>query len=88
MAYKARSFDGREDIIPASQVFGGDFEVSKSDAYWISAWILEKKNIQFSDKKVAWFDENGRKLPDIEVKHHVPEKKEPQESSPDATLVR
>ena len=39
-AYKAVSFDGSSDIIPASQVFGQDHDVSKSDAYWISAWIL------------------------------------------------
>lgn len=42
-AYKATSFDGTTDIIPASQVFGQDYDVIKSDAYWISAWILDKK---------------------------------------------
>ena len=36
-AYKVRTFDGREDIIPASQVFGIDFDVTKSDAYWVAA---------------------------------------------------
>jgi hypothetical protein len=54
-AYKATAFDGSEDIIPKSQVFGQDWEVSKSEAYWISAWILEKKKIQYSSKKVKWF---------------------------------
>lgn len=38
-AYKVRTFDGREDIIPASQVFGIDFDVTKSDAYWVAARI-------------------------------------------------
>ena len=42
-AYKATSYDGSSDIIPASQVFGRDYEVSKSEAWWFSAWIL--KNI-------------------------------------------
>lgn len=55
-AYKATGFDGLTDIIPKSQVFGPDLEVSKSEAYWISAWILEKKNIQYSNKKVMWFN--------------------------------
>ena len=50
-AYKATSFDGTTDIIPASQVFGQDYEVMKCEAYWISAWILGKKNIQYSPKK-------------------------------------
>ena len=52
-AFKATAFDGSQDIIPASQVFGRDYEVMKSDAYWISAWILEKKSIQYSGKKQA-----------------------------------
>lgn len=55
-AFKATAFDGSSDIIPASQVFGRDYEVMKSDAWWISAWILGKKSIQYSGKKQAWFD--------------------------------
>ncbi len=54
-AYKATAFDGSEAIIPKSQVFGQDWDVQKSDAYWISSWILEQKDLQYSDKKVAWF---------------------------------
>lgn len=54
-AYRAVAYDGTSAIIPKSQVLGPDTEVQKSDAYWISAWILEKKDIQYSDKKVRWF---------------------------------
>lgn len=71
-AYKVRSFDGAEDIIPASQFFGQDYDVAKCDAYWIAAWILPKKNIQWSDKKEAWFDENGNRLDDYIVIKHKP----------------
>jgi len=71
-AYAVRSFDGSEDIIPASQVFGPDYGVQKCEAYWIAAWILEKKSIQYSDKKQAWFDENGNRLPDITIEKHKP----------------
>lgn len=35
-AYKAVAFDGSEAIIPKSQVLGQDYDVSKSEAYWIS----------------------------------------------------
>ena len=73
-AYKATAFDGSSDIIPASQVFGKDYEVQKSEAWWISAWILEKKNLQYSCKKVAWFDENGNKMPKFTREEHTPEK--------------
>jgi hypothetical protein len=75
-AYKVRSFDGSEDIIPASQVFGPDYDVQKCEAYWIAAWILQKKSIQWSDKKEAWFDENGNRLPDYTIERHKPAKVE------------
>lgn len=80
-AFKATAFDGSSDIIPASQVFGMDYEVQKSDAYWISAWILEKKSIQYSSKKQAWFDENGNRLPDYTIERHHPEKVEAKENN-------
>lgn len=75
-AYKATAYDGSSDIIPASQVYGQDYEVEKSEAWWISAWILGKKDIQFSTKKKAWFDESGNMLPSYTVTNHTPEKKE------------
>lgn len=80
-AYKATSFDGSSDILPASQVFGRDFEVMKSDAYWIAAWILPKKDIQYSAKKQAWFDENGHMMPTYTIERHTPEKREAKKSN-------
>lgn len=80
-AYKAVAFDGSSDVIPASQVFGQDWDVQKSDAYWISAWILSKKNLQYSSKKQAWFDENGNRLPTYTIERHVPDKIEAKESN-------
>lgn len=78
--YKALAFDGSSDLIPSSQVFGRDWDVMKSDAWWISAWILEKKSIQYSHKKEAWFDgETGKMLPTITYTRHIPEKKEVKE---------
>lgn len=69
----ATAFDGSEALIPNSQLFGQDYSVSKSEAYWISAWILEKKPIQYSHKKEAWFDVETRK----EVPNYVIIKKTP-----------
>jgi hypothetical protein len=76
-AYKARAFDGSTDIIPASQVFGADADVSRSDAWWISAWILERKSLQYSSKKEAWFTDDGRMVPSYKVERHVPERMSP-----------
>ncbi len=80
-AYKATSFDGSSDIIPVSCVFGRDFEVMKSDAYWIASWILPKKDIQYSSKKQAWFNEEGQKLPTYTVEKHEPKRMEAKESN-------
>ena len=80
-AFRATAFDGTSDIIPASQVFGRDYEVQKSDAWWVSAWILGKKSIQYSTKKQAWFDENGHQLPTYTIERHTPEKLTPKESN-------
>lgn len=88
-AFKAVAFDGSEAIIPKSQVFGDDYDVSKSEAYWISAWILEKKELQYSGKKEAWFDtDTGRMLPIITYKKHIPRKLEKSNAEPDESLIR
>lgn len=86
--YKATDFNGNADLIPSSQVFGQDYSVIKSEAYWISAWILEKKSITYSTKKEAWFDESGKQLPNIEVFHHVPERKTALKTSANDSLIR
>lgn len=87
LAYKAEAFDGSSDIIPASQVFGRDYEVEKSEAWWISAWILEKKHLQYSRKKEATFDKDTRKrLPDIIVERHHPDHVQPVDSNEIADL--
>lgn len=73
-AFRATAFDGSTDIIPASQVYGQDWEVCKSQAYWISAWILSKKNIQYSSKKKAYFDKETHHKINTIVEHHVPDR--------------
>lgn len=86
-AYLARAFDGSEAIIPVSQVFGHDFDVNTSDAYWISEWILRQKSIQHSHKKEAWFESNTRKmLPEYIVEKFIPEIKNPVNSNEIITL--
>lgn len=80
--YKAIAFDGSEALIPASQYFGQDYAVTKSEAHWISAWILEKKDLQYSGKKEAWFDtDTGKMLPTYTVTKHTPKKVNPIESN-------
>jgi len=87
--YKAVAFDGSEALIPKSQVFGTDYNVNKSDAWWISAWILEQKSLQYSQKKSAWFNkETGQMEPSIKVEKHTPEKVAAIEPKADASLTR
>lgn len=90
-AYKAVAFDGSEDTLPKTQVFGQDCDVQKSEAYWIAAWILEKKDLQYSEKKEGWFNpETYRVEPSfhIHVETHVPTRIEPIESKTDDSLIR
>jgi len=87
--YVATCWNGSEDLIPKSQVFGQDYEVQKSDAYWISAWILSKKNIQYSGSKERYFDSETRnELPNYTFEKHVPKKVEPINKEADAELIR
>lgn len=81
-AYKAVAYDGSEAIIPASQVYGQDMDVQKSESWWISAWILERKDIQYSTKKAAWFDSDTcERMPNYTVEHHNPDRVEPKDNN-------
>lgn len=87
--HKAISFNGSTDLIPKSQVFGKDYEVNKSEAYWISAWILEKKNIQYSIKKIGWFNSETRKIePNIKINHHIPSEQKQETVTHDKDLFK
>lgn len=88
-AYKATAFDGSTAIIPKSMVMGLDYDVQKSNAYWISAWILQQKDLQYSTKKEAWFDrDTGKMLPTYTIEKHIPAKVEPVKTQPDESLTR
>lgn len=71
-------FDGSEDIIPNSQIAGNDYDVSKSDALWISEWILKQKKLQYTDKKSRnFYKSNGSwimcNFETVEAVKHVPD---------------
>lgn len=90
-AVKAIAFDGSEAILPKSQVFDQDYDVQKSDAYWISAWILEQKDLQYSAKKEGWYNPNtGRVEPKyhVQIEKHEPELIEAVNIDADANLIR
>lgn len=88
-AVLATAFDGSEAILPKSQVFGQDLDVSKTEAYWISEWILKQKKLQYSAKKEAWFDSVTRKkTPTYIIEKHKPKAVEPIEPKADDSLRR
>lgn len=87
--YLATSYDGSEDLIPKSQVYGQDYDVQKSNAYWVSAWILEKKTIQYSTKKEGWFNKDtGKVEPKVTYKKHIPKEVNDQFVEVNETLIR
>ena len=68
-----------------------DYEVSKSEAWWIASWILEQKSLQYSDKKEGWYNPaTGRVEPVCHtvVEKHIPVKMDPIKSQADASLTR
>lgn len=72
-------------------VFGQDYDVVNSDAYWIACFVLEKEDceLQYSTKKEAWFDRESRKmLPTYKIEKHVPVKISPVEQNIDKSLQR
>lgn len=75
--YKATAFNGSQALIPASQFYGQDWDVSKSDAYWITEWILQKKELQYSAKKWTIFTREGENIGQITFKHHKPKELDP-----------
>lgn len=86
--YKAVAFDGSEALIPTSQYYGQDYSVSKSDSYWISEWILQKKDLQYSRKKWTNFTKNGKNIGQIIIEHHKPKKLDISKINHDETLTR
>lgn len=90
-AYKATAFDGSEAVLPKSQVFGQDYDVIKSDAYWVAEWVLEQKELQYSNKKIAWYNkDSGCIEPNITivVETHTPNKIENINVEPIKELIR
>ena len=86
--FKAIDFNGNESLIPSSQFLGIDEDVKKSEAYWISSWILTKKNIVYSNKKWVYFSKEGKNLGRIEFKHHKPKKLNVSDITYDKTLIK
>jgi len=89
--YQATAFDGSSALIPKSQFFGQDYEVQNSDAWWISAWILEQKNLQYSTSKVSFFDKDKAEFFDespIKIERHIPEEKKSEYTLPLPELVK
>lgn len=86
--YKAVAFDGSEALIPKSQVYGQDWDVQKSEAYWISEWILDRISIQCSRKKWTLFTKDGKNIGQVTYEHHKPEKLDKSKITHDESLTR
>jgi hypothetical protein len=83
-AYKAIAYDGSEAILPKSQIIRPD-----GDAWWISCWVMDQKQLQFSKKKVAWIDTRTMQvMPVVTIETHVPQRIEPTNADANDELVR
>lgn len=74
---RATSFDGQSCLVPKSVVFGQDYSVQKSDAFWIAEWFILKPDTSIqAGKKTGWYNpETGRVSEPIKfiVEKHKPE---------------
>jgi len=86
-AYKATDFQGNTDIIPKSQVVKEVLDGKEGSTVWIASWILEKKNIQYSNK-TALFDKFGNERKPQKIEVHEPKKIEPKENQEIEDLKR
>lgn len=87
--YKAVDFSGNEDLIPASQVCGIMQGKAGADVY-LSAWILERKNLVYSDKNPVFIEPGEGPDEDVVIiTRHVPLYLVPETGvEADASLVR
>lgn len=68
--WKAEDWQGNTYLIPDSQFFGPDYDVSKSDAYWIASWIIDKEDckLMVSTKKIGWYNPSkGKVEPNVKI---------------------
>lgn len=83
-------FDGREAVIPKSQIFGCGPE-GKSESFWVAAWIVERKGLQYSPDRTGWYDPKTQITPKIQFKkieRRVPVRHEPIVITADKELLR
>lgn len=92
--FKAVDFSGHEELIPASQFFGyGDNEKAGESVY-LSAWILERKTLQYSEKTPVYLTDDGQNECNVDADavvyvKHIPKKLEPEIGvEADASLTR
>lgn len=82
---KVSDYNGNEELIPKSQVYG--FSDGNSQCIWIAAWLVEKRTLTYSAKKEGWFDANGNNYSAITEKI-VPEEVSPSKVEEIAELLR
>jgi hypothetical protein len=98
-AVKLITFDGREHIVPKSQVFGMDGVLSSdaSEAYIIAEFIVREKGIQHSKDNSVWVNRitgeykrttRWHKIANTIILKHVPVSKTPIQTDPDDELIR
>lgn len=62
-AYLAEDFNGNKDVLPKSQVYCPDLAAGEDEeVWWISAWILEKKSLNYSTKGAKFYDTKSHRL--------------------------
>lgn len=65
-----RTFDGATCTVPLSQYC---IEPTEENGVWIAAWLLERSPLQYSTKRIGWYNEaTGRVQEQRGAIRHVP----------------
>lgn len=92
--WKAEDWRGETYLIPDSQYFGPDWDVSKSEAHWIASWIIDKEDckLMVSTKKIGWYNpKKGKVEPNVVIEVEVKKPKKIEFDSnqqPDESLIK
>lgn len=86
-AFLIEDYNGNNDYFPKSTVF----ESNNENMVYISAWILEKKEITYSYNKIFWYDRvTNTAMPHICITKYTPNKVQfdPNEVRVDESLIK
>lgn len=83
--YKLKGWDGQETLVPAVACYE-----DTDTTIWVACWFVQKVDtLQYKTSVTGWYSENaGRVERETTYQRHVPQQISPENSQPNADLLR